>query len=145
MSVNSLSHLTYSTGPRGSRRLRSTVADFLTREFRSREALTTDNIFITSGVASALDALAWSICEDGEGILIPQPYYNGFTFDLLNRSNTRIVGVTYQDIEGYSGLGDLFDPHFNAKALEVALRRAEEDGIVIRAVMISKYVFLFLC
>lgn len=133
-------HLTYSTGPRGSRRLRCAAAAYLNDEFQSQEVITADNLFVTPGVASAIDGLAWSICEDGDGILVPQPFYNGFTFDLLNRSNARIIGVTYHDIEGYSDIDDLFRPDVNAKALEAALRRAVDDGITIRGLMISKYV-----
>ncbi|CAG7919655.1 unnamed protein product [Penicillium olsonii] len=106
-------------------------------EFKSREEITVDNILITPGVASAIDGLAWSICEDGDGILVPQPFYNGFTVDLLNRSNARIVGMTYQDIEGYTNLDDLFSPDVNAKALEAALRRAQNDGITVKALLIS--------
>lgn len=136
--MHPISHLTYSTGPRGSRRLRNAAATFLNDDLGSRETITADNILITPGLASAIDGLAWSICEDGDAILIPRPFYNGFTVDLLNRSNAQIVGVTYQDIEGYSNLDDLFRPDINAKALEAALRRARDDGLNVKALMISK-------
>lgn len=74
----------------------------------------------------------------GEGILIPQPFYNGFSFDLLNRSNARVVGVSYGSIEGYRDLDDLFDPKINRRALETALEKAADAGVVIRALLISK-------
>lgn len=137
-----LEHLTYSTGPWGSRRLRRAAAAFLTEEYHSRETITADNIFITPGLASANGAITWSICDEGEGGLIPQPFYNGFAFDTLNRSNAQVVGVTYQEIEGYSGLDDLLDPEVNKKVLEVALYKARNAGIHIRALLISKLVFL---
>ncbi|CAG8093623.1 unnamed protein product [Penicillium salamii] len=137
INVQPAEHLTYCTGPRGSRRLRRAVAALLNDDFQSKEIITADNILITPGVASAIDGLAWSICEDGDGILVPQPFYNGFTVDLLNRSNARVVGVTYRDIEGYSDLDDLFNPNVNAKALEAALCRAKSDGITVKALLIS--------
>ncbi|CAG8429344.1 unnamed protein product [Penicillium salamii] len=137
INVQPAEHLTYSTGPRGSRRLRRAAAAFLNDDFQSKETINADSILITPGVASAIDGLAWSICEDGDGILVPQPFYNGFTVDLLNRSNARIVGVTYQDIEGYTDLDDLFNPDVNAKALEAALCRAKNDGITVKALLIS--------
>jgi len=59
---------------------------------------------------------------------------------MLNRSNARIVGVTYEGIEGYKGLEDLFSPGVNRRALESALRRAESEGILVRAVLVSKLV-----
>ncbi|KAE8406708.1 pyridoxal phosphate-dependent transferase [Aspergillus pseudonomiae] len=137
ITVLPLSHLTYSTGPRGSRRLRRAAAAFLNEEFHSRQTITQDNIFITPGLASAIDALTWAICNDGDGILIPQPYYNGFDFDVLNRSNGRVIGVKYEGVEGFSGLDDLFRPDVNKRALEVALREAKKNGITIRALIIS--------
>lgn len=140
INVLPLQHLTYSTGPRGSLRLRRAAATFLTREFHPLHSITADDIFITPGLASAIDAVAWSVCNDGNGILVPQPFYNGFQFDLLNRSNTQVVPVSYTEVEGYSGLDDLFDPGVNRKALERALNKAREDGIIIRAVLVSKLV-----
>jgi len=124
-----LDHLTYSTGPRGTGRLRRAAATFLTDEFRSRETITADNIFITSGLASAIDALTWAICDEGDGILVPQPYYNGFEMDIPTRSNARVIGVPYQGIEGYSELDDLFRPDINKKAIEAAFLKAQDGGM----------------
>lgn len=141
MTVLPIEHLTYSTGPRGSRRLRRAVATLLNEQFKSRSEITYDQIIVTPGCASALDALAFSICDEGDGILIPQPLYNGFNFDLLNRSNVQVVGVKYEGVKGYTGLHDLFQPDVNRKALRKALSRAKQEGINIRALIVSKYVF----
>lgn len=70
--------------------------------------------------------------------MIPLPLYNGFNVDILNRSNVRVIGVSYKGIEGYSELEDLFDPDVNRKAIEAALRKAKDDGISIRALLISQ-------
>ncbi|EXM18564.1 hypothetical protein FOTG_13381 [Fusarium oxysporum f. sp. vasinfectum 25433] len=105
-----LNHLTYSTGPRGSHRLRRAAAAFWMDEFKPRNPIGVDNIFITPGLSSAIDGLVWSICDEGDAILIPLPRYNGFSFDVFNRSNARIIGVPYTGVEGYSTLDDLFDP-----------------------------------
>ncbi|KAJ5404585.1 hypothetical protein N7509_004456 [Penicillium cosmopolitanum] len=109
------------TGPRGSRRLRHAAAELLNHQFGSRSTITYDNIIVTPGCASAIDALAFSICDEGEGVLIPQPLYNGFNFDLLNRSNVHVVGVKYEGVEGYTGINDLFQPEVNKVALKAAL------------------------
>ncbi|KAF5701326.1 plp-dependent transferase [Fusarium mundagurra] len=105
-----LNHLTYSTGPRGSHRLRRAAAAFWMDEFKPHNPIGVDNIFITPGLSSAIDGLVWSICDEGDAILIPLPRYNGFSFDVFNRSNARIIGVPYTGVEGYSTLDDLFDP-----------------------------------
>ncbi|KAL2852938.1 PLP-dependent transferase [Aspergillus pseudoustus] len=122
-------HLTYSTGPRDSRRLRRAAAAFLSEEFQSQSQVTADDLFITSGIASAIDAVAWAVCNEGVGILVPRPFYNGFQFDTLNRSNARLVGIAYEGIQGYSGLDDLFHPEVNSRALEAAYRKATKEGI----------------
>lgn len=133
-----INHLTYNTGPRGSHRLRRALASFWTEEFRPILPLTIDNVFITSGLAGALDSLAWAVCDEGDGILIPLPLYNGFKVDLLNRSNVHVVGIPYRGIEGYLNLNDLFRADVNLRAMEAALNKAHNDGIRIRALMISQ-------
>ncbi|KAH6889398.1 pyridoxal phosphate-dependent transferase [Thelonectria olida] len=137
INVHPTKHLTYSTGPRGSHRLRRAAAEYLNDGFQPRKTVTMDNIFITPGVASAIDALAWAICNEGEGILIPLPLYNGFVVDIANRSNVRVIGIRYEGIEGYSDLEDLFHPGVNRRAIEAALRQAKADGTTIRALLIS--------
>lgn len=138
MNVRPLDHLTYSTGPRGSRRLRCAAASFLSEQFHSLESITAEDIIITPGLASAIDALSWAICNEGDGILIPRPLYNGFNVDIINRSNVQVVGIAYEGIEGFSSLDDLFHPVVNRRALEAALLRAKSEGITVRALMISK-------
>lgn len=141
MAVLPIDHLTYSTGPWGSLRLRRAAASFLTDEFQSREPISAGNIFITPGLTSAVDALTWAICNEGDGILVPQPLYNGFHVDIMSRSNARIIGVSYDGIDGYSGLDDLFCPEVNKKAIEAALRKAQDAGITVRALLVTKSVF----
>ncbi|KAG5759279.1 hypothetical protein H9Q72_012592 [Fusarium xylarioides] len=130
-------HLTYSTGPRGSHSLRRAVADFMTNQFKAREPINIDNVLITPGLASAIDALSWAICNEGDAILIPLPLYNRFLVDIANRSNVRVVGVSFSGIEGYSSLEDIFDPNVNKKAINAALNKMQKDGIRVRALLIS--------
>lgn len=65
-------------------------------------------------------------------------FYNGFDIEILHRSNARVVGITYHDIDGYTDLDDVFRPDMNRKALQSALEKATQEGIKIRALMISK-------
>jgi DNA-binding transcriptional MocR family regulator len=119
--------------------LRRAAAHYLTTEFHSATAIDADNIFATPGVASGIDALAWSVCNEGEGIMVPQPFYNGFSFDVLNRSNVKLLGVTYASTLGYKDLEDVFDPEVNKRALEDSFQKAKEAGITVRALLISKW------
>lgn len=63
-------HLTYSTGPRGSFRLRNALARYFEKEFASTTPITAEDLFITPGLAGAIDALAFSLCDPGEGVMV---------------------------------------------------------------------------
>lgn len=131
-------HLTYNTGPKDSRHPRGIAAKFLTDELETRSNVTADHVFIMPALSSTIDALAWAICDKGDGVLIPQLYYNGFDWDLGNRSNVKIVGVSYHDVPGFSQLKGLFQSDINSMALEAALGKAERKSIRLRALMVSR-------
>ena len=48
--------------------------------------------------------------------------------------------VPYTGVDGYSSLDDLFRPDVNRKALKAAFERAQDSGITVRALLISKLV-----
>lgn len=100
--------------------------------------ITAEDLFITPGLAGAIDALVFSLCDPGEGVMVPEPLYNGFKFDVMHRSDAHIVGVGYEELEGYSGYDDVFKPEMTHRALEAALARSRARGIESRAVLISK-------
>lgn len=93
--VSRISHLTYSSGSRGSFRLRRPLAALFDDEFGCHDPIDIDKITVTSGLGGALDRLAWALCDEGEAILVPLPLYNGFQFELINRSNVRNLGLRY--------------------------------------------------
>jgi aspartate/methionine/tyrosine aminotransferase len=96
-------------------------------------------LLVLPGVAAVIDALTWSICNDDEGIITPAPYYTGFKPVTSGRSRGILVPALFQCVDGYRGLDDIFDPEMNKKALENTLLQATQDGVKVRAVMISKY------
>ncbi|CAG9982673.1 unnamed protein product [Clonostachys byssicola] len=132
-----LDHLTYNTGPRGSFRLRHALSRYFEQEFNSFLPVTPDDLFMTAGLTGAIDSLVFAICNPGDGILVPEPFYNGFKIDITHRSDAHIVGVSYDDLEGDSSLEDVFDAAMTKKALNAALVKAHSRGIKPRAVLIS--------
>ena len=62
----------------------------------------------------------------------------GFQFDIPGRSRGRIIPVSFQDLDGYTGFDDIFDPEFNKRAFENALEKAKTSGINIKAVLLSQ-------
>lgn len=104
-----------------------------------------DQILPISGVGALTDALTWCICGDGEGILVPQPLYAGFQFDIPSRSRGVIVPVGFKGLDGYheKQLDAIFDEDMNSLALERALAKSRMNGTTVRAVLITKYVKSF--
>ncbi|KAL2193660.1 putative aminotransferase class I and II family protein [Corynascus similis CBS 632.67] len=135
--VEPVHHLTYGSGPRGSPQLRLALASYLNRSFQPRKAVRHEDILVLPGVTSVIDNLTWSICNEGEGIIIPQPFYSNFFVDTATRARAVIVPALFQSLEGYKGFDDIFDPSMNRKAFEEALRGAEEKGIRIRTVILT--------
>ncbi|KAJ9136510.1 putative Acc synthase [Pleurostoma richardsiae] len=136
VSVRPAEHLTYGKGPKGSPRLREALAWFFNTNFKAREKVTEDKIIVLSGVGSVVDSMAWAICNEGEGIMIPRPLYAGFRMDIPTRNRAVIVPASFQDLQGYKGLDDVFDPEFNRKAFEQAYDKALAKGITVKAVIL---------
>ncbi|GAW27427.1 putative PLP-dependent transferase [Rosellinia necatrix] len=128
----------YGVGPRGSPRLKKALASFFQDSFHAERPVLEKEILIFPGVAGVLDALAWSICADGEGIIIPVPFWSGISQGFGERARVVMIPATYQSVEGYQGLDDLFDPDINRKALENALQKATKDKVVVRGVMLCR-------
>ena len=90
------------------------------------------------GVTAVVDSLAWALCNEGEGIIVPHPFYLGFSVDIPTRARAVIVHAHFQTLEDYKGFDDVFDPAMNIKALEAALQGAQQEGIKVRAVLLCK-------
>lgn len=95
-------------------------------------------VIVLPGVVAVLDALTWSVCNEGEGIIVPTPFYTGFTPSAGVRAKGVLIPAPFQSIQGYRGLDDVFEAGMNKRALEGAFQRATRDGVKVRAVMLSK-------
>ncbi|EED13704.1 acc synthase, putative [Talaromyces stipitatus ATCC 10500] len=131
-------HLTYGSGPRGSLRLKKAAASFLENSFKGRDPVKSEDILVFPGLAGAIDAVTWAICDEGEGVLVCLPMYNGFNVDIPTRTGAVVVEVPFHSVDGYSGLEDVFDPDTNRRALEAAMDHAKKNGVSIRALLISQ-------
>ena len=89
-------------------------------------------------MTAVVDSLAWALCNEGEGIIVPHPYYLGFSIDIPTRARAVIIRAHFQTLEGYTGFDDVFDPAMNIRALEAALQGAQQRGIKVRAVLLCK-------
>ncbi|KAI1179309.1 putative aminotransferase class I and II family protein [Nemania sp. FL0916] len=135
--INPSDHLAYSVGPLGSPRLRKALAEFFNTDFKAREHVLPSEVIVLPGVISVLETLSWAICNENEGIIVPVPFYPGFQSSVGERLRGKLVPATFQHVEGYQNLDDVFEPRMNREALEGALRNSEQEGVKVRAVLIS--------
>lgn len=133
-------HFTYGHGPQGSPRLRNALSSFFNSRFHPQHPTSSNEFLVTAGVTAMIDHLTWCLCNEGEGLLLPQPLYTGFTNDIPTRSRGRLVPVSFRREDGSVELKDVFDAEANAKCLERAWSESERKGVKIKGVLISKCV-----
>ncbi|KAK4126480.1 putative aminotransferase class I and II family protein [Parathielavia appendiculata] len=129
VAVDPVRHLTYGSGfsPRSS----------LNSNFQPREPVRYEDIIVQPGVTAVIDSLACAICNEGEGIIIPHPFYMGFAVDIPTRARGVIVPAVFQSLADHRGFVDVFDAEMNIEALDKALKGTQENGIKVRAVLLT--------
>ncbi|KAK5166421.1 uncharacterized protein LTR77_007964 [Saxophila tyrrhenica] len=135
--TDGIAHFTYGNGPQGSPRLRKAISNFFNSRFAPLKPTQPDEFIITAGVTAMIDHLTWSICNEGEGILLPQPLYTGFTNDIPTRSKGKLVPVSFAREDGSVVLDDVFDPEANLRCFERAYAESQRNGAKIKGVMIT--------
>lgn len=90
-------------------------------------SLTADQIVASAGASSVIDMLAFSLCEPGDGILIPAPYYSGFDHDLKARTDVLPIPVPLRARDGFE---------LNVEAVAAELASARKKGIRIPALLV---------
>ncbi|GJQ09954.1 hypothetical protein GpartN1_g1745.t1 [Galdieria partita] len=77
---------------RGSEPFRKQIANLLSTYFFHR-LVDIDGIFCCAGAGCALDLLFYCLLEEGDGVLLPAPYYPGFIHDIEGRARCKPVIV----------------------------------------------------
>ncbi|GAA6019099.1 hypothetical protein JCM11491_002846 [Sporobolomyces phaffii] len=93
--VMNLQHedLTYGKSILGSERLFSALSGHYARYFAPLAPVRHEHIATSNGMSSMLEHLATVISDEGDGWLLPTPWYNGFKGDLENTAKVHIVSV----------------------------------------------------
>ncbi|MDT0307148.1 aminotransferase class I/II-fold pyridoxal phosphate-dependent enzyme [Streptomyces sp. DSM 44917] len=106
--------------------LRERIAALLSATCRT--PLDPGHLVVISGATGALDALATALCDPGEAIVVPAPYYGAFDTDLGGRSGARLLPAPLPAATGF---------RLTAAAVADALDAARRAGITVRAVALS--------
>jgi aspartate/methionine/tyrosine aminotransferase len=117
---------TYYAPLHGTPALREVVAGFLSGVCRT--AMDPEHLVVVSGATAALDLLASTLCDPGEAIVVPAPYYAAFELDLGGRSGARMIPAPAERDEGF---------RVTAESLDRVLVQARRDGVTVRAIALS--------
>jgi aspartate/methionine/tyrosine aminotransferase len=109
----------------GTPELRAAIATLLAPVWHGVDP---EDLVVVSGATAALDILASTLCDPGEAIAVPAPYYAAFDTDLTARSGARLLPVPMSPATGFA-----LDP----AALDGALTAARRDGVVVRAIAVT--------
>ncbi|KAL0943186.1 aspartate aminotransferase [Colletotrichum truncatum] len=112
----------------GSHRLREVLANFLTSFFKPHAPIRPNHLIVTSGVSAAIEACAFSLCDQGDGVLLARPFYKAFPYNLLNRAGVRHVPVSFN--------GDDHITIDGIAAYERALLESREKGVPVKALLL---------
>jgi len=102
---------------------RAELARFLSRQ-RGVD-VDPEHLVVLGGGNSALEALAYALCDPGDGIVVPTPYWSGLDEDVAGRAGAVVVPAERSSADGFA---------LTAEVVERAIVRAREHGQVLRAV-----------
>ncbi|KAK1989152.1 pyridoxal phosphate-dependent transferase [Colletotrichum cereale] len=92
---------TYGDGMTGSKRLKQSLARFLTERLKPTTTIEPQHISVTNGCSSAIEHLAWAFGNPGDGFLLGQPHYGAFLPDVEYRTGCRLVQVPFHDVDPF--------------------------------------------
>jgi 1-aminocyclopropane-1-carboxylate synthase 1/2/6 len=110
----------------GTRALRAAVAGLLAGTWH--RPVSAEDLVVVSGATAALDIAASVLCDPGEAIAVPAPYYSALDTDLAGRSGAVLVPVPMPGPGGSA---------LDAAELDRALGRLRRAGTVVRAVAVT--------
>jgi aspartate/methionine/tyrosine aminotransferase len=101
---------------------------FLNTHFHPKIPVEISHIATAPGAASCIDTLLYNICDPGDGLLVPGPYWSGFDFQFKARSSVVPVAVVMASL----------DSTLLTSALVPALEAAFDDATIpIRGLLMS--------
>uniref|UniRef100_A0A7N0UYB3 Aminotransferase class I/classII large domain-containing protein n=1 Tax=Kalanchoe fedtschenkoi TaxID=63787 RepID=A0A7N0UYB3_KALFE len=108
--------------------MKKAMANFMSLVMRTTTPFNPSHLVLTSGATAAIEMLSFCLADQGNGLLVPTPYYPGFDRDVIWRAGVELIHV-------HCCSSDNFSPSIDA--FEQAYRNARRHGIKVRGVLIS--------
>ncbi|PFH45191.1 hypothetical protein AMATHDRAFT_71932 [Amanita thiersii Skay4041] len=119
---------TYGDAVTGDLRLRTALSKLLNARFKPHQPVVPEHIIMGSGLIAVVSQLSRSIANSGDGVLIAEPYYQGFDVELQIQNGIVPVGVVVPST-------DMFTSR-EVTHLEKALHESNANGTIIKAVIL---------
>jgi aspartate/methionine/tyrosine aminotransferase len=110
----------------GASSFRAAIATLLEEDLKI-SAVNPDNIVVASGSSAILESIAMALFEDGDGLIVPAPFYSGFTHDFSTRFNVKLLPYGLSADNNYE---------LDIDGLETAVSQAKQTGITVKAILI---------
>jgi aspartate/methionine/tyrosine aminotransferase len=91
--------LSYPRGFSGDPDLLEAYANFFNNYFHPHRSVEPSHLAVAPGASGCIDSLLYNICDPGDGILLPGPYWNGFDFGLRARASVTPVLVSVPTLD----------------------------------------------
>ncbi len=119
-------HHTHYAELHGMSDFREALASYLT-DYTGVKA-SAEHIVTATGSSAILDMLMYALCEAGEGMILPAPYYAGFDHDLKTRVQVEPVPAYTRPEDGYK---------LTLAGMQQALLHAGKRTIKVRGIIIT--------
>ncbi|XP_023362106.1 1-aminocyclopropane-1-carboxylate synthase-like protein 1 [Sarcophilus harrisii] len=118
---------------RGHMFLREEMARFLTYYCKSPNPLKPENVILFNGCGSVFSALATVLCDSGEALMIPTPFYGGIVNNTYLYGNVQLV---YAHLDSKITETNTRPFQLTVEKLEMALQRARSEGVHIKGLIL---------
>ncbi|KAF2853187.1 PLP-dependent transferase [Plenodomus tracheiphilus IPT5] len=75
----------------GDLQARDALASFFNAYFHPIHSIKSEHIALTAGGSDAVESLVHAVCDDGDSVIIPGPYWHGFDQILQPRANVKSI------------------------------------------------------
>ena len=119
--------------------MREAVAQYMSHSlYGGRHDVKAEQLIIGAGCNAVLENLCFAIAEPGSAVLVPEPYYAAFDFDLTSRAGMAVVPVRPDGLK--AAAPSFMDPstyYPTARGLDAAYEAAEAAGTKPAALLVS--------
>ncbi|KAH9864373.1 hypothetical protein J1614_010307 [Plenodomus biglobosus] len=70
---------------------REALASFFNNYFHPVHSVKPEHIALTAGASDAIESVIHAVCDDGDSVIIPGPYWHGFDYLLKSRANVNPI------------------------------------------------------